>query len=294
MKNILLITTTFCLPVIFMPAQSRLVTGEYQDFYNWFHTRSQVTEFYRNNATLHIFGDAVKVHTQPKTGSTTVATLGSGHAVINIAYPPEGRIPEGEIKGYPDIWYHIKGVTPEGKSFSGYVFGIYIAKGWRKADLDNDGQQEFIMLGVSSQTRKAPSDLNAEIKILKDGRQLLQTTIPGLCIFEGCDASPLLRVIKNQPLKGHYIIEASAMTIGCMAGIDRAFLYWDGQNLERVYHAEFTTQHVWTNRVFNVKNADTNNIWNCSFQGIDANNNPVWECRAPHSVTAQSATVRAR
>lgn len=294
MKNILLITTTFCLPAIFMPAQSRFVTSEHQDFYNWFHTRSQVTEFYRNNATLHIFGEAVKVHAQPKTSSAVVATLELGQAVVNIAYPAEGRIPEGEVRGYPDIWYHIKGVTPEGKAFSGYVFGIYMAKGWRKADLDNDGQQEFIMLGVASKVRKDPADLNADIKILKNGQLWVQTAIPDLCVFEGCDASSLLRVIKNQPLKGHYIIEASTMTIGCMAGIDRAFLYWDGQNLERVYHAEFTTQHVWTNRVFNIKNTESNNIWSCSFQGIDANNNPIWECRAPQNATAQSPTVRAK
>lgn len=278
MKNILLTAGIVALSASFSYNQVRFVGSDKEDFFTWFNQQSQVDRLYKNGTKLYIFGDQVNVHRSPSLRSPVLAVLANGHPVKNIAYPPEGNIPEGRIRGYSDIWYHVSGTGPEGKSFRGYIFGTCIAKGWRNADLDGDGNAETILLGVSSQPRKIVTDINAEIRILQGQKLKYQTTVPGLCVFEECGSSPLLRILKNHPREGMTVIETSTMTIGCMAGVERAFFYWNGQSLERVYHAEYTTNYEWVNCAFFAKRPGQGTAMICRYNGLDKENNPVWDC----------------
>ena len=273
MRNILLFAAL--LSSQFSPAQERFVSNEAADFYDWFHQRSQVSQLYQDQTTLYIFTKNTKVHTAPCQQSATVATLPLAHPVTNIAYQDDDYLPEGLINGYGDLWYHVKGQTPSGQSFSGYVFGTHIAKGWRQADLNGDRQAEFLMIGVSPTPRQSLRDIKAEIRIVNNGQMTAQKVIPGLCLFEDCASSPLLR--SSTTAQGFTIIEASTMTVGCWAGIERAFYYYDGEELSRVYHAEYTTSKEYADEAFVVSSGTSAQICEYSHQG--QNYLPVWSCQ---------------
>lgn len=280
MRTILIITTIFFATSANCPAQTRLVNADYADYYNWFHQQSQVEQLYSDHTTLYVFGEQTAVHQGPCRTSAVLTQLPIGHAVSNIAYD-EYYIPEDEIDGYGDIWYHVKGKNDKGEAFVGYVWGADIAKGWRKANLSGNKQPEFIMLGISSKARKQPKDIKAEIRIVQNNLLLYQKTIPSLCVFEDCASSPLLRVMENQPFAGQIIIEASTMTIGCFAGIEKAYLYWNGKTLEHIHQAEYTTEKEYMSKTFVVHtNGKDTGTQLCEFSHEDKNYSPVWKCKA--------------
>jgi hypothetical protein len=271
-------------------AQSYFASQDHSDFFEWFHERSQVDQLYADKTTLYIFSDKVNIRKTPSGKAEVVAQLPIGHAVYNIAYGNK-PLPTAEINGYGDIWYHVRGKDAQGKPFTGYVWGSHIAKGWREADITGDGTPEFIMLGISSQPRKKPSDINAEVCVLQNNRVLNRVFVPGLCIFEDCAASPMLRVMKSQATPGLMIIEASAMTIGCMTGIDKSFFYWNGSGLERVYQAEYSTKTETFRKKFVVapNRSQSSTAQLCEYGGEDSNYNPIWSCKTIPVSTASDA-----
>ncbi|HKK78608.1 MAG TPA: hypothetical protein VJ933_03220 [Phaeodactylibacter sp.] len=273
MRNILLFTAL--LSSQFTPAQERFVSNEAEGFYEWFHQRSQVDQLYQDQTTLYTFTENTSVYTEPCQQSATVANLPLAHPVTNIAYQDDYYLPEGVINGYGDLWYHVKGQTPNGRSFTGYIFGTHIAKGWRKADLNSDRQAEFLMIGVSPEPRQNLRDIKAELRIVDKGQLMAQKIIPGLCLFEDCASSPLLRT--NTTAQGFTIIEASTMTVGCWAGIERAFYYYDGEELSRVYHAEYTTSTKYADEPFVVSSGTSTQI--CEYSHEGENYLPVWSCQ---------------
>ncbi len=273
MRNILILTAFFSAQGL--PAQEKFISPDLTDFYDWFHQQSQVAQLYEGQSKLYTFTSNTAVHQGPCRSSKVAAQLPMGHRVENIAYNDDLYLPEDEIDGYGDIWYHVRGKDPQGKTFTGYIWGSQIAKGWRSTDIDGDGRAEFIMLGASSKPRKKPTDINAEIRIMRQGKLIAQQTIPGLCIFEDCATSPMLRTFYTS--QGFTIIEASTMAVGCWAGIERSFFYWDGSSLQRVYHAEYTTHREFANIPF-VVNGQVN-AQLCQYKGEGDNYTPVWECR---------------
>lgn len=273
MRNILVLTVLFASQAA--PAQERLVGGSFEEYYDWFHERSQVHQLYSDQATLYVFADQATLRQGPCQNSKAVAQLGQGHPVYNIAYNDEYYLPEDEINGYRDIWYHVKARDAKGRRVEGYLWGGHIAKGWRTVDISGDGRAEFLMLGLCGERRKAPKDIKAEIRILSDGKLLATRTVPGLCVFEECDASPLLQVFRTQ--EGFTVIEASTMTIGCWASVEKAFHYWDGQQLNRVYHAELISRTEYANEVFTVNQPNGTQICRYSHEGEDRQ--PVWSCK---------------
>ncbi|NBC08867.1 MAG: hypothetical protein GVY26_16875 [Bacteroidetes bacterium] len=285
MRNILLFAAL--LSSQFSPAQERFVSNEAEGFYDWFHQRSQVAQLYQDQTTLYTFTENTKVYTGPCQQSATVATLPLAHPVTNIAYQDDYYLPESEINGYGDLWYHVKGQTPEGQPFTGYVFGTHIAKGWRQADLNGDRQAEFLMMGVSPEPRQNLRDIKAELRIVDKGRLTAQKVIPGLCLFEDCASSPLLRT--NTTAQGFTIIEASTMTVGCWAGIERAFYYYDGEELSRVYHAEYTTSTEYADEAFVVASGTSAQICEYSHQG--ENYLPVWSCQTIDTDNGRAAVA---
>jgi len=273
MRNILFLTAILASQAA--PAQQQLVNKDLGPYYDWFHARSQAGELYTSQSTLYIFTDKATVRQGPCQTSKQTAALSQGDAVTNIAYNDDYYLPEDEINGYHDIWYHVTGKDASGNAFTGYIWGAEIAKGWRTIDISGDGRAEFLMLGISTKERKEPSDINAEIRILSDGKLIALKSVPGLCVFEECDASPLLRVYRTP--QGFTVVETSTLTIGCWAGLEKAFHYWDGQHLHRVYHAEYLTATEFTNESFVVNYSSGTRL--CQYSHEGENYTPVWSCK---------------
>ncbi len=273
MKNILILSAL--LTVQAAPAQERFVSHSLEGYYEWFHEQSQVADHYQQQTTLYTFLPGTAVYEGPCPDSSVKTTLPAGLPVTNLSYEDEYYLPQDEIDGYGDFWYHVAGRTPDGKPFNGYVWGAGIAKGYRHSDLNGDGQNELLMLGISSQPRVELRDIKAEIRVLRDGELITAKSVPGLCVFEDCASSPLIRVFSTQ--HGFPIIEASTMTIGCWAGIEKAFYYFDGANLTRVYHAEYTTQQEIANEPFIVSQKQSAQLCRYSHEG--SNFTPVWKCQ---------------
>lgn len=277
--------------------QTRTIGGEWEAYFDWFHRQSQVEQLYSGGATLYTFGDKVAVHSGAGRQSKIVATLGNGHALNNIGYAPEADLPTEEINGYGDFWYHVKGRDTAGKAFQGYVWGGYVAKGWRKADLTGDGKTEFILLGVSSKPRKNLTDIRAELRILKQGQLLYRTDVPGLCLFEDCGSSPLLRILNVPAANNALVVEASTMTIGCWAGIEKTYFYWNGSALELVCHTELISGKVLANHPFSLKDKNGAEVMTCRYVREGEDYNPLWDCRgmkARPAVGGQAVVVRAK
>lgn len=263
-----------------LSAQNKPAPTNYEDYYEWFNEQSQTTKLYQNNTTLYIFGNAVNVREAPCLESEVLTQLSIGQKVKNIAYP-EYYLPEDEINGYGDIWYHVKGKDKHGKTFNGYVWGALIAKSWKAIDIDNDKKEEFLMLGISSKKRSKPTDINAEIRMIKDGIVSFRQTIPGLCLFEDCASSALIRTVKTPGRTGYAIIEASTMTIGCTAGIEKALMVWNGLEFDLVFHNEVLSQTTFVNKEFVYTSTEENQttpIQLCKFGYEDQSYNPIWIC----------------
>ncbi|GJM34319.1 MAG: hypothetical protein DHS20C18_33200 [Saprospiraceae bacterium] len=259
-------------------AQPRFVNEDYKDFYEWFHQRAQTEKLYTDGSALYIFGQSSPVYSHPTLNSSVLLSLPIGKEVTNIGYKAY-QYPEDEIGGYGDIWYQVKGVSDSGKTFKGFVWGGNIAKSWTFSDLNGDNKNELIMLGISSQKRKNLQDIKADIKIISAGKLMAQTTVPGLCVFEDCTASALIRVLKDQPYPGIFIFEASTMTIGCYAGIEKAFYFWNGQQLETVFHAEYTISKIYDNQAFVYRPQGNDQTMICRYDHEDKYYNPVWKCQ---------------
>jgi len=277
--------------------QAKFVRPDYSRFYDWFHQQSQVAELYTDRSTLYIYNASTKVMAQPSWRSTLLAQLELGATVQNIAYPQE-LVPMGTRLGYTDMWFHIKGKKADGQAFTGYIWGGDIAKGWRFADLNGDGQNELLLLGLPSKPRQSLTDIRAELRVTQQGKILTYREISGLCLFEDCATSPLLRVFNDPAHPGLTLIEASTMTIGCDVGIDRAFFYWDGKGLACAYYGEFTTNKVYRQAPLVVKDPISGEVLqSCRFSHIDVNFNPVWECQdlqKPVVAPLPVASLRAR
>ncbi|MBK9492096.1 MAG: hypothetical protein IPO07_27305 [Haliscomenobacter sp.] len=190
----------------------------------------------------------------------------------------------------------MKGQDTAGKAFQGYVWGGHIAKGWRKADLTGDGNAEFVLLGVSSKPRKKLTDIQGELRILQKGRVLHRSNVPGLCLFEDCGSSALLRILNVPSANNALVIEASVMTIGCWAGIEKTYFYWNGAELELIYHAELISGKVLANHPFSVKDKNGAEVMTCRYVREGDDYNPLWDCRGVKAkpVAAQAVVVRAK
>ncbi|NRA49609.1 MAG: hypothetical protein HRU12_10800 [Phaeodactylibacter sp.] len=273
MKNILLISALFAVQA--SPAQERFVSHSLEGYYDWFHEHSQVADHYEPNTTLYTFTAGTKVHEGPCREANVLTSLPLASPITNLSYQDAYFLPEDEINGYGDFWYQVKGTDAAGKRFQGYVWGADIAKSYYKTDLNKDKVADIVLLGISSQERKSAPDINAEIRLVQDGKLLTASTIPGLCVFEDCASSSLVRVTTTA--QGFPMIETSTMTVGCWAGIDKAFYFYDGASLNRVYQAEYTTNHEVVNESFIVNRNSSAQVCQYSHEGKDYA--PVWKCK---------------
>lgn len=259
-------------------AQQRFVEADYTAYFEWFNERSQTASLYEQGTQLFVFGHDVNIFHGPCETSTIITQVKMGQKVRNLVdYVEALYVPEDELNGYGDIWYQVGGKDKYGKKFQGYLWGGHIAKAWTMHDFTGDSRKELVMLGVSPAPKRSVSDIKAEIRVLQEDHLLYQKTIPGLCVFEDCGASVLLRVLPDAPVKGSFMLEASTMTISCFAGIEKAFYSWDGQRLNTAYHAEYTTKHQFANKSFR-STISTGAVQLCRYSYEDKNFNPVWTC----------------
>ena len=98
-----------------------------------------------------------------------------------------------------------------------------------------------------------------------------------------------MKKLKNKN-QGFTIIEASTMTVGCSTGIDKAFYYWNGSGLERVYQAEYASNTEIYRKRFTVAAAgkQVSQVQLCEYGGEDSGYNPIWNCKTVQ-VTPPSA-----
>lgn len=299
--TLLTIVLLFCM-LCSTPGQTRFVGQDQAQYFKWHNQQSQLEQLYTPGTQLHAFGPTARLYQYPSRQSAVLMDLQEGQALINRSdYRTDAQAPEDQIDGYNDIWYRVSAQDAQGRTFTGYIWGAQVAKGWRHIDLTGDGQAEMILLGVATSPRKTYSDIRAEIRILQGNRLLHHTTVDGLCVFEECGSSPMLRIIKDQPYQGAVVLEASTMTNGCFTGIERSFYYWNGKGLQSVFHAEYTMDREYARHPFRVEDPQASRAMLCNYKGQDATFNPVWDCKevkidvAPKPVAKKPAVrVRAR
>lgn len=276
----------FCISVNGL-SQSRFVNSTDTHFYNWFHAQSQINELYSPGADLVVFSDEAQIMASTSLSAEVVARVTLGAVLRNESdYRGSLAVPQAEINGYTDNWYEVSGFDDESRPFRGFIWGGHLAKGWRKVRLTGAPKEDLVLLGVSQKKRTQFTDIKADIRVLQ-GRQLVsQTTLQGLCVFEECQSTPLLRAIKS-PVPGEMMIEASTMTVGCMSGVERAFLHWDGARLQCVYHAEYSVKRQYINKSFQLKSGANTLV--CKYSGLDKNYDPVWDAKPVGKPTSAPA-----
>lgn len=263
-------------PLLLLSAQPRLLPTDYPRFYEWFHQQSPVADLYSDQATLYVFAPTTTLYSGPGTGKM-LAHLPQGTPIRNLAYAEPELAIHAERNGLLDFWYRVVCQTPEGAKLKGYLWGSDLAKAWCWTDANADGKPEFVMLGAMPIPNKiiSPETIRAEIKVLDEkGTLVSQSIIPGMCMFEACANSSLLRLL-NDPLNpGRPLLEAATLTEGCESAVERAFFIWEKDSWQCVYYAEFLTGREFVNQPFRVTR--DGRTWTCRFQGLNEQFNPLW------------------
>ncbi len=260
-------------------AQERFISSDFTRFYDWFHEHAQTELLYTHQATLYIFEYETPIRQSPCLEGEILGHLSIGQKVSNFIPNSDFYTPtEDQINGYDDLWYPVKAHDSHGQEIEGFVWGAHIAKGWRRVDLTFDQEKELILLGISSRPRTEPEDINAEIRILKGDHLLAQQQIPGLCLFEECQSSALLRIIQDSIYPELIVLEASTLTVACDVSIEKNFYYWDGFKLINVLSGEFAFNPTYTEKSFTLNRSPSRKgTVSCSLSYLDENFNPVWD-----------------
>ncbi len=277
MKKLLLIatiTTVAHAPVC--SSQNRLVGEKFEAYFDWFHQQSQVVNQFTDGATLVIFSPDAKVHTAPIRGSTVLGQLPIGHEVRNHLKETT-EFPQDQVDGYGDLWFQVSSCDAHGRKLMGFVWGGDLAKAWKQVRLEGQKEKSLVMLGIPSEPRIEYSDIRAELRTLYQGRLINRKVIPGLCVFEECGSSTLLRTVDNCPRPGLFILEASTLTAGCMSAVEKAFFHWTGQDWQRFYYAEYTTAAEYANTPFEVSTSAGVEL--CRYSHENRQYNPVLSCK---------------
>jgi hypothetical protein len=279
--NLPIMRTNIILILIFvistsLSAQVRYTGEDFRDYYQWFHRYSQTADFYVNQSQLYTFNTATSVRPQPSFRSPALTTLPAGYPLRNQLLAVTDQV-ESERNGYGEAWFQVSG-TYQGVPFHGYVWGGDLAKAWRETHLQGLAGKTQVLLGLSPQMRQSASDLRACLRLVQQGSVRQEIEIPGACIFEDCEASTLLRVL-DVPAAANKVFEVSILTSGCLTGLDKSFISWDGQQLHLFYQGEWSTgTTALNNPVYLQRGAASTQV--CYFSHEDLNYNPIWKCES--------------
>jgi len=290
-KHILLLAALANASVPNLPAQEYFVAQDAGDYYEWFQQHSNASALFSDQATLYAFASNTPLREEPCEESTTILTLAPGETVRNQVYGVEDFIPTAEIRGYNDQWFQVVVDRPDGSTIPGFIWGGHLAKAWHQTDLNQDQEEELVLMGLTEQKRSEPRDIRAELKVIRAGKTISTTQLPGMCVFGECDADAMLRTFTPDGQDNVTMLEASTMMIGCTAGIERAFLIWKGHSFECVFYGEMTTRQTYQETPFAVRltqKAGSAKI--CRFDGIGEDFNPVWRC-ADREITASTSAT---
>mgnify|MGYP000249883894 CR=1 FL=1 len=283
MKTQLSVLLLLGLPLSQSSAQVQYTGEEYRDYYDWFHQYSQTPDFYLDGTTLITFQDNVPLRTAPSVDSKTQVNLPIGKAVTNIYVPVEDAVFSMQ-NGYLDQWFHVETCSANRNVVEGYVWGGHLAKSWNYFQAPGDKEPSLLALGLSDENRQQPEDIKASLKIIRNGEQAQALTLKGICLFEQCAASSLLRVFDLSEKAPQWIFEASIFSTGCLTGVDKALISWDGNEMHLVHQAEYTTGHTYTSNPFYIRNSEQTQI--CYYQNENEAYEPVWACRTLDTVVA--------
>ncbi|RME95211.1 MAG: hypothetical protein D6772_13490 [Bacteroidetes bacterium] len=255
-------------------AQVRYTGEAFRDYYQWFHRYSQTADFYVDRSQLYTFSANTNIYQSTSFASPTIVQLPAGYALHNQVRAVSDKV-ESVRGGYGEAWYAVSG-TYQGKSFRGYVWGGDLAKAWRETQLPGLPGHTQVLLGLSPKARRDASDLRACLRLVRNGHIEQEIDIPGACVFEDCAASTLLRVL-NIPAAPNKVFEVSILTSGCLTGLDKFYINWDGQQLQLFYQGEWTTGTIVRNNPVYLQRGQAHTQL-CYFEREDINYNPIWKC----------------
>lgn len=261
-------------------AQVRYTGEELRDYYQWFHRYSQTADFYVDDSQLYTFQPGTTVHQRASFDSPAVAELPVGHALRNQLLPLNAKV-ESERGGYGEAWFAVSG-TYHGETFRGYVWGGDLAKAWRTTSLVGLPGSTQVLLGLSPRPRKEASDLRACLRLVSKGTIQAEIDLSGICVFEDCGASTLLRVL-DVPAAANKVFEVSVLTAGCLTGLDKSYVSWDGHQLQLFYQGEWSTGTTALNNPVYLQRGPANTQV-CYFSREDINYNPIWKCESMKTV----------
>lgn len=289
MRTILLTIASLAIFSPILPAQTHYSGEEFRDYYDWFHQYSQTADQFIDGSTLYTFTEGAKVYRQASAKAQLVAQLPLAHPVTNIFIAVED-VQMATINGYTDQWLLIKGCDQAGRPFQGYIWGGHLAKGWRFYDVNQDEQPDMVLMGLSQQERQSPEDIQAELRLVSGGQLIQHIRIPKMCVFEECGSSTLLRVLESPYASSTLVFEMSVLTSGCLTGLDKAFVSWDGRNLECIYQAEYLSGEQYANRGLYLPISSTQTQV-CYYSHEDAAYSPVWNCETIKTDRADNTAV---
>lgn len=274
----------FSLPALHTDAQVRYTGEEFRDYYLWFHEYSQTPDFYEDGTTLLTFIEDTPLYKTPSKNNQPELLLPLGKTVTNISIPVE-EAEFADVNGYSDQWFMVETCTPNRNVVEGYIWGGHLAKGWHYFQLpDQPKYSSIIALGLGSEVRQRPEDIKASMKIINDGELEAEVIIDGFCLFEDCGSSSLVRTFDVSTQSPMWIFEASIFTTGCLSGIDKALISWNGEEMNLIHQAEYTTGHTYASRPFFLQDEVQTQI--CHYQSENEEYDPVWACRTVNTATA--------
>lgn len=281
MKTQLSVLLLLGLPLSQTSAQVRYSGEEYRDYYDWFHQYSQTPDFYLDGTTLITFQDETPLRKAPSAKSEAQMSLPIGKAVTNIYVAVEDAV-FSTLNGYLDQWFLVETCSADRNVVRGYVWGGHLAKSWNYFQTPGEKEPSLIALGLSNQQRRQPEDIKASLKIIQNGQQTGEVTLNGMCLFEQCAASSLLRVFDFSEKASLWMFEASIFSTGCLTGVDKALISWDGNELYLVHQAEYTTGYTYASNPFYLRASNQTQI--CYYQDENEAYEPVWACRTLDTV----------
>jgi len=251
------------------------------DYFEWFQEKAQTESLYGHGARLYVFTPRAPLFRGPSLQAPVLRHLSTGEQVISLLAAHSAQLPSQSLRGIEELWYPVRYQTGKETWVKGYLWGGDLAKGWREEDLDRDGKQELLLLGLSPESNMEQNQVSAELKVLSYGKVIAVAPVPNLCIFEACGVTPLLRRVPVSHPQNMIIMETSVLHIGCQQGLNRAFFHWNGWDMERVYQGEWIEGKILHRRTFEhkVRHGDQVILYQCTFSREDDQHNPVWDCR---------------
>lgn len=234
---------------------------------------------FKKGSDLYVFGNEVNIRKDSTINSAVLGQVNIGDTVKVVDWVGHQGF---DWQGYQAVWYKVKY-----RHLTGYIWGEWIARDWKWADIDTDGIEELLLLGTSGKEVKGYK-MNAEIRILKNQQLFSSIVIDSLGLGTYSETTPILRIVQDEQLNdGLPIVEASIYLSFCAEEYKKAFFYWNGKSLNPFFKGHFGR---YKDSKFNksVYPSDSNGkanqilIQECTCKGPE-NGSDIWDCLTTRS-----------